>query len=348
MTTIRLLLCWQMLLLMALVGCTAVSAQNDDTVVVSDGWVRPAQTMSAAYLQIHNNGRFPVNLVSIETTAAASAELHQTEIEGDLMRMRPVAAIPIPAGETVRLEPASWHIMLVGLTAPLVEGQLIPLTLTFDNNIQLETSLKVSSTSVNQADALTAQMETAVASGINLGQIVTPPVAVQNFYLPGSHANINQFSDLDGQWRVIFFGYRHCPDFCPLTLVDYKQTKTLLGEAAANVTFIFISIDPVRDTPDAIQAYLANFDSDFVGFSADDATLNQIQPDYGFYYERRLDSGSQAMYTIDHSTRSYLVDPNGLLRASFAYDTDPKIIASALQWYIAHEANNNKQVILHK
>lgn len=128
-----------------------------------------------------------------------------------------------------------------------------------------------------------------------------------------------------------------CPDFCPLTLVDYKHVRQLLADDAEQVNFIFISVDSERDTPEALTRYMRNFDATFVGFSASDETLSEIQPDYGFYYARRLNASSNAVYTIDHSTRSYLVDRNGVLRASFAYDTDPEQVAFALRWYLAHE-----------
>lgn len=323
---------------MALTACTAVTIPDADSLTVSGAWARPAEGMSAAYLQISNNGRSPVQLVGVTTPAAAAAELHETTMDDDVMRMRPVTAIAIPAGKTVRLEQGGSHIMLLDLVAPLVEGESIGLTLTFDNGVTVETVARVSTIPVTLApDALTMQAETAVSAGTYLGQIVNPPVLVQDFSLPASREDITRLSDLAGHWRVIFFGYMHCPDFCPLTLVDYQKTKTLLDEQAEEVTFIFISVDAARDTPEAIQDYLAHFDPDFVGFAADDATLGRIQPDYGFYYERRLDSGSNAVYTIDHSTRSYLLDRAGVLRASFAYDTEPQAMAMALQWYLAHE-----------
>lgn len=188
-----------------------------------------------------------------------------------------------------------------------------------------------------EVDALTEAAHDAVKAGIYLGRLVDPPIQVQDFEAPGSHEEIDHLSDLDGTWRVIFFGYMRCPDFCPLTLVEYKQVKALLEDAADEVTFVYISVDAIRDTPDAIGRYLANFDPDFVGFAADDATLARIQPDYGFFYERRMDTGSRAVYTIDHSTRSYLLDRDGVLRASFAYDAEPEAIAAALQWYLEHE-----------
>lgn len=187
------------------------------------------------------------------------------------------------------------------------------------------------------ANALTELALTARQQDIYVGQIVQPPIRVQDFVAPSSDSALSKFSDTDGTWRVIFFGYMHCPDFCPLTLVDYRNVKALLGDEAQEITFVFISVDSVRDTPELMQPYLANFDPDFIGFAPDDATLSQMQPDYNFYYERRMDSGSQAIYTVDHSTRTYLVDRDGMLRASFAYDKDPQMIADALRWYLTNE-----------
>jgi hypothetical protein len=80
----------------------------------------------------------------------------------------------------------------------------------------------------------------------------------------------------------VFFGYTRCPDFCPLTLAEYKSVKARLGDLAQQVTFVFISVDGARGTAPVLTEHLARFDPEFVGFSGDDATLAQIQPDYGF------------------------------------------------------------------
>ena len=144
-----------------------------------------------------------------------------------------------------------------------------------------------------------------------IGEVVQPPIQLQDFTLPASTGESMHLSDLNGSWRVMFFGYLHCPDFCPLTLTEYRRVKALLGEIGEQVKFLYVSVDGVRDTPEALRRYLANFDPAFIGFSGDDETLAQIQPDYDFYYRRRLPEGSQAVYVIDHSTRSYLIDPQG-------------------------------------
>jgi len=179
-----------------------------------------------------------------------------------------------------------------------------------------------------------AQIAQAQSESVFIGEVVTPPVALQDFEMPSSTGETLHLSDLRGSWLVVFFGYLHCPDFCPLTLSEYKRVKKLLADDATRVRFVYISVDGVRDTPQAIREYLDNFDSEFIGFSGDDVTLAQIQPDYGFYYQRRLDEGEQAVYVIDHSTLSYLIDPDGFLVATFTYETDLRDITRAILWYL--------------
>lgn len=181
-------------------------------------------------------------------------------------------------------------------------------------------------------------VEAAAASqGVSLGTVINPPLLVRDFTLPASTGSDLSIHDLDGKYRMIFFGYLHCPDFCPLTMAEFKRVKQLLGDDADQVEFIYISVDGARDTPELIGRYLANFDPTFIGFSGDDGTLARIQPDYGFYYQRRLGTGTAAEYVVDHSTRSYLLDREGRLRSSFTYDTEPQTIADALRWYIQNE-----------
>ena len=329
------------IILMLMTVAIVIAQDDDETMIrVTGAWARPGEEMSAAYLQIHNDSLTNDEQLIAVLLDIGWTEIHETQMENDVMRMRPVNAIDIPAGETVRLEPGGYHIMLMELTEPLIEGNTFTLTLIFASGEEISTETWISNIPIPHeldADALTELALTAVAEEHYVGQVVNPPIQVQDFIAPGSSENLTRLSDTNDTWRVIFFGYMHCPDFCPLTLIDYRDTRTLLGDVANEVTFMFISVDSVRDTPETVHSYLANFDPSFVGFSPDDSTLSRIQPDYGFYYERRLDEGTQAIYTVDHSTRSYLLDRNGVLRASFAYNTNPQQIADALLWYLENE-----------
>lgn len=170
------------------------------------------------------------------------------------------------------------------------------------------------------------------------GELVVPPRFVQDFTLPSTFGSEGAFTDLDGYWRMIFFGYMHCPDFCPMTLVDFRQTQELLSETAGRVRFVYITIDGTRDEPGDLARYLSNFSDKFVGFVGDPETLAKIQPDYGFYYSLRLDEDPQALLQVEHSAQTYLVDPYGRLQAKFAYHTDPQVLADAIRWHIEQDA----------
>lgn len=88
--------------------------------------------MSAAYLTIHNRGSDADRLVSAAASVAKAVELHTVVKDGDVMRMRPVQAIEVAAGATQKLQPGGYHIMLIGLKAPLKAGDRFPLDLTFE------------------------------------------------------------------------------------------------------------------------------------------------------------------------------------------------------------------------
>ena len=168
------------------------------------------------------------------------------------------------------------------------------------------------------------------------GEEVSPPLQLVDFTLPASTGEDLSLSEITGQgkWTMLYFGYLHCPDFCPTTLAEFTRTQQILGDAAGSVQLVFVSVDGERDTPELIARYLANFDPAFIGLQGNDATLEAIAPDYGLIFERRTDTGSAAVYLVDHTTRTYLIDPQGRLRVSFSADTGPDEIARTLQAYL--------------
>ncbi|MBW4438089.1 MAG: SCO family protein [Pleurocapsa minor GSE-CHR-MK-17-07R] len=170
--------------------------------------------------------------------------------------------------------------------------------------------------------------------GVFVGDYLPTTYTLTDFSMPSTRGADFSFSDMNGKWRLVFFGYTHCPDFCPLTLAEFRIVKQALGEAAENVEFVFISVDGSRDSQESLTEYMGRFDPEFVGMSGTDEVLAQIQPDWGFYYRRRVDTNTSADYLVDHSTRSYLVDPDGVLTSSFTYDTAPDAIAAAVAWWI--------------
>jgi protein SCO1/2 len=166
---------------------------------------------------------------------------------------------------------------------------------------------------------------------------IEPGREVVDFTLPTIDGDLS-LSDLRGGYTLMFFGYTHCPDFCPLTLAEFKRVKGLLGDDAERVNFLYISVDPARDTPQVVGEYVRRFDAEFLGMSGDEAVLTQITPDYGLYYELRTDEGRGDNYLVDHSTASYLIDPQRRLRAVFSYDASPEAITDYITSVMAADA----------
>lgn len=164
---------------------------------------------------------------------------------------------------------------------------------------------------------------------------IYPPVEVLDFTLPTAliggetdDLSLSALNQTSGKYTLMFFGYTHCPDFCPTTLSEFVRIKNTLGEAAENVEFLFISVDSERDTPEVMRTYLDRFDESFYGMSADAETLAQIAPDYGLYYELLTDEGRGDNYLVEHTTPSYLIDPERRLAAIYDYNALPDDIAA--------------------
>jgi copper(I)-binding protein len=129
---------------------SAALAHHDVTVgdlAIGHPWTRAAgaNANGAGFMTLKNNGSAPDRLVSAASPAARVVELHTHIREGDVMRMRPVADIPIPPGQTVHLRPGGLHIMLIGLTEPLRQGATMPLTLRFERAGEVQVTLSVES-----------------------------------------------------------------------------------------------------------------------------------------------------------------------------------------------------------
>jgi protein SCO1/2 len=165
------------------------------------------------------------------------------------------------------------------------------------------------------------------------GSQIEPPVPAAPIELKRADGSVYRLSESIGKVTLVFFGYTTCPDFCPATLADMKRIKTELGEAASKVNFIFITVDPQRDTPERTQSYASGFDPQFIGLSGSEADLEPVWKGYWVY--REIQHGQSAVgYLVDHSTRIYLIDPAGDLRLTFAYGTSPVDIAADVRYVL--------------
>ncbi len=126
---------------------------------------------------------------------------------------------------------------------------------------------------------------------------------------------------------LLFFGYTFCPDVCPLTLSHWKKIADLLGPVADDVRFVYITVDPERDTPDQLAAHLSVFHDDFIGLTGKQKELDKVYKVFGVIHEKVKIAGSSTGYLVNHTARTNLVDQKGNWRLTFAYNTDPEIIA---------------------
>jgi protein SCO1/2 len=153
------------------------------------------------------------------------------------------------------------------------------------------------------------------------GAVVNPTTPAADFNMTDQNGKPFQLSAQRGKIVMVFFGFLNCPDECPVTMAKLSQAVSSLGDQAKNVQVVLVSTDPVRDTPQGMQAYLANFNSSFVGITGSMDDLKKIWNDYGVMV---LDGGET------HSSYTYVVDQKGDLRLTFDTEMSPDDIASDL------------------
>jgi len=130
-----------------------------------------------------------------------------------------------------------------------------------------------------------------------------------------------KLSELRGNVVLLFFGYTSCPDVCPTTMAELKQALDELDEDdAKQVQVLFVTVDPERDTPERVQEYVNHFNSDFIGLSGTESELTEVWKKYGVFREN-VEGTSAAGYLVNHTARVTLIDRDGNLRLSYAFDT---------------------------
>ena len=133
----------------------------------------------------------------------------------------------------------------------------------------------------------------------------------------GEQFNLNSNPD---RVTLLFFGYTSCPDVCPTTLAELNITLSQIPRKADRVDVVFVSVDPDRDTPEKAQQYVGRFNPNFIGLSGTEEELQLIWTSYGIFREV-VDDGSAAGPIVNHTARVTLIDGNGDLRLSYAFDT---------------------------
>ena len=137
-------------------------------------------------------------------------------------------------------------------------------------------------------------------------------------------------SDFKGDFTLLFFGFTNCPDVCPLTLAMLAQVRADIAQRAPRFTprVLFVSVDPGRDTPERIAAYLNGFDAEFAGVTAPDADLAPLLMQLGVAVEKQHDHSGGGNYNVVHNSAIYVLDPNAEWIAVSTGPHDPKVFAS--------------------
>ena len=119
--------------------------------------------------------------------------------------------------------------------------------------------------------------------------------------------------DFKGKVVVVFFGYTFCPDVCPTTLAALREVKEKLGADGKRLQVLFVTVDPERDTPQVLSAYVPAFDPDFLGLYGDAEATQRAAKEFRIFYGKSP-GATPASYTVDHSAQVFVFDPQGRLR----------------------------------
>ncbi len=145
--------------------------------------------------------------------------------------------------------------------------------------------------------------------------------------LPDHNGQQRHLKDFAGKVVVVFFGYTQCPDVCPTSMAELAEVKRSLGADGDRLQGLFVTVDPERDTPEVLKAYMTNFDPSFLALRGTPEQLAAVAKDFKIYY-KKVPGKTPTSYTMDHSAGSYLYDPAGRLRVYHRYGSGAQALAS--------------------
>ena len=140
----------------------------------------------------------------------------------------------------------------------------------------------------------------------------------RNFELVDHTGKARKLADFRGKVVVLFFGFTHCPDVCPTTLAELAGALKHLGPEAERVQVLMVTVDPQRDTPEILSAYVTAFNAGFLGLSGTEKQIADVAREFKVIYQKVEGSGADN-YTMDHSAGTFIFDTQGRLRLYFGY-----------------------------
>lgn len=152
----------------------------------------------------------------------------------------------------------------------------------------------------------------------------------KDFALTDHHGQARTLKDFRGKIVAVFFGFTQCPDVCPTTMAELSEVKRLLGADSDKLQAIFISVDPERDTPLLLEAYMRNFDQTFLAMRPSSEQLSGVARDFKIYY-KKVEGSKPGIYSMDHTAGTFVFDPQGRIRLYAKYGSGAQPLAQDIQ-----------------
>ncbi|MEQ8667113.1 MAG: SCO family protein [Rhodospirillales bacterium] len=138
--------------------------------------------------------------------------------------------------------------------------------------------------------------------------------------------------DFKGSYMLVFFGYTYCPDVCPVTLSNVSTALDMLGDDAAKVTPLFVTVDPERDTVDQLSEYVKYFHPAIIGLTGSEQQIADVTKAYGVYYAKADGgTGDPQDYLMDHTSITYLMTPENTYAAHFSHSATAEDMAAGIR-----------------
>ncbi len=166
------------------------------------------------------------------------------------------------------------------------------------------------------------------------GSLRPEPGPPEDFTLTDQYGEPFRLADHRGKVVLLFFGYAHCPDVCPVTLSTWARVEEALA-SERDVEFVFVTVDPERDTIERLRDHLEIFSDNFRGLTGTEEQVTPVYERFGIFRKKVPFSSSAMGYVVDHSTVMLLLDSEGKVRLTFPFDADPDEIVHDVRGLLA-------------
>ncbi|UUX95674.1 SCO family protein [Aquabacterium sp. J223] len=177
------------------------------------------------------------------------------------------------------------------------------------------------------------QREGADTAGFQ-GVDITGATYARELSLPDVDGKPRTLAEWKGKVVVLFFGYAQCPDVCPATMAEIAEVKRALGEQGDKLQGVFVTLDPERDTPELLKAYVANFDPAFVALRGTPEQTQAAAKEFKVFYAK-VPGKAEGSYTLDHTAGAFVFDPQGRIRLFTRYGAGAPALAADVKRLLA-------------